>query len=353
MAEVITVPKMSEDMMKANIHNYYVKVGDEVQAKDVILELGTDHFMFDLEVYQNGVVLHLSQPESSEVVIGGLLAIIGEENEDISALLDQFDEKSYAAKGINISSIKAPPPFYYKPSPIPVAEYMIMPDTSAYFNKGKVLHWHIKIGNKIEAEDKLVTLQLEDKTINLNSADSGIIVHLSVEEGEEVEANGLLAIIGEPDTDIPLMLNKFDKMPLLPSQAKYELPRLSSGVFPSYTDCSFMILPQLNDLRVKKGKVSKWLVKKGQTIREGELIAEVALGSRIYEVPAYYKGTVLYRAPTNAAILCGGLVAIIGKPSANIQPLVEHFEKWEASQEVMQSKGGFLTFLKDLLPPYR
>jgi pyruvate dehydrogenase E2 component (dihydrolipoamide acetyltransferase) len=88
MAIVIDMPKLSDTMEEGVISKWNVKEGDKVKSGDIIAEVETDKATMDVEVYDDGVVLKIVAKEGDAVPLGKPMAIIGEEGEDISDLLD-------------------------------------------------------------------------------------------------------------------------------------------------------------------------------------------------------------------------------------------------------------------------
>lgn len=91
MAEVIEMPKLSDTMAEGVIASWNVKVGDSIEAGEVLAEVETDKATMELESYFDGTVLHLAVEEGAAVPLGQLIAIIGEEGEDIADLLKQHE----------------------------------------------------------------------------------------------------------------------------------------------------------------------------------------------------------------------------------------------------------------------
>lgn len=92
MAIKIEMPKLSDTMEEGVIAKWNVKEGDTVEAGDIIAEVDTDKATMDVEVFDSGTILKIVPGEGDAVPLGGLIAIIGEEGEDISALLEGGSE---------------------------------------------------------------------------------------------------------------------------------------------------------------------------------------------------------------------------------------------------------------------
>ncbi len=94
MAIVIDMPKLSDTMEEGVIAKWNVKEGDTVSSGDIIAEVETDKATMDVEVFDGGTVLKIVAQEGDAVPLGGKMAIIGEEGEDISDLLDGGSDAS-------------------------------------------------------------------------------------------------------------------------------------------------------------------------------------------------------------------------------------------------------------------
>lgn len=97
MAEVIRMPRLSDTMEEGNIVSWLKSVGDKVEPGDILAEVETDKATMELESFNDGVLLHIGV-EQGPVPVEGVIAIIGEKGEDISALLKDIESENGAAK---------------------------------------------------------------------------------------------------------------------------------------------------------------------------------------------------------------------------------------------------------------
>lgn len=88
MAVKIEMPKLSDTMEEGVIAKWNVKEGDKVESGDVIAEVETDKATMEVEVFDPGTILKIMVAEGDAVPLGGTMAIVGEEGEDISGLLE-------------------------------------------------------------------------------------------------------------------------------------------------------------------------------------------------------------------------------------------------------------------------
>jgi pyruvate dehydrogenase E2 component (dihydrolipoamide acetyltransferase) len=87
MAEYIVMPKLGFDMREGVLVSWSRDVGDKIEKGDVVAEIESDKATLELESQASGTLLKLLASEGDVVPIGGQLAIVGEEGEDIAAML--------------------------------------------------------------------------------------------------------------------------------------------------------------------------------------------------------------------------------------------------------------------------
>ncbi len=128
MAEVIKMPRMSDTMEEGNIVAWHKEVGDEVEIGDLLAEVETDKATMDFESPSDGFLLHIAISEGA-VPIGGIMAIIGEKGEDISALLAGGGQEDTPTE-TKEEQPKAPAPQGEETAVVPKEEVPIAASTS-------------------------------------------------------------------------------------------------------------------------------------------------------------------------------------------------------------------------------
>lgn len=91
MALPVEMPKMSDTMTEGVLVTWLAEEGQKVTAGDVIAQVETDKATMDLEVYDDGVLLKRVIEEGDAVPIGGLIAVLGKQGEDISEILSRYE----------------------------------------------------------------------------------------------------------------------------------------------------------------------------------------------------------------------------------------------------------------------
>ncbi len=87
MAEIVYMPKLSDTMTEGVVAEWTKKVGDKVASGEVLAEIETDKATMEFESFFDGVLLHIGVEKGKSAPVNAILAIIGQQGEDISALL--------------------------------------------------------------------------------------------------------------------------------------------------------------------------------------------------------------------------------------------------------------------------
>ena len=88
MAEVIKMPRLSDTMTDGVVAKWHKKIGDKVSEGDLLADIETDKATMEFESFQEGILLYIGVGENQTAVVDSILAILGEEGEDVSELLD-------------------------------------------------------------------------------------------------------------------------------------------------------------------------------------------------------------------------------------------------------------------------
>ncbi|MBI2257641.1 MAG: pyruvate dehydrogenase complex dihydrolipoamide acetyltransferase [Flavobacteriia bacterium] len=87
MAEVVYMPKLSDTMTEGVVAEWNKKVGDKVKSGEVLAEIETDKATMEFESFYDGTLLHIGIEKGKSAPVNSILAIIGNEGEDISTLI--------------------------------------------------------------------------------------------------------------------------------------------------------------------------------------------------------------------------------------------------------------------------
>ena len=109
MAEIITMPRLSDTMTEGVVAQWLKKVGDKVSEGDILAEIETDKATMEFESFQDGVLLHIGVQTGDAAPVDGVLCVLGEKGEDIKKLLADAAKASTASNEPAPVSTDKPP----------------------------------------------------------------------------------------------------------------------------------------------------------------------------------------------------------------------------------------------------
>ena len=215
MAEVINMPRLSDTMEEGTVATWLKKVGDKVEEGDILAEIETDKATMEFESFNEGTLLHIGIQEGETAKVDSLLAIIGEEGEDISDLLNgnsstkeetKSEEKTEDKKEEREEVEDTEGSSEELPEGVTV---VTMPRLSDTMEEGTVATWLKKVGDEVSEGDILAEIETDKATMEFESFQSGTLLHIGLDEGESAKVDALLAIIGPAGTDVSGVAKNF------------------------------------------------------------------------------------------------------------------------------------------------
>ncbi len=214
MAEIINMPRLSDTMEEGTVAKWLKNVGDKVEEGDILAEIETDKATMEFESFHEGVLLHIGIAEGDGAPVDSLLAIIGEEGEDISGLLNgpsgsvDVVKESGTVADSNVATEQTTTDIAVAESAIPEGvEIIKMPRLSDTMEEGTVATWLKNVGDDVEEGDILAEIETDKATMEFESFYSGTLLYVGIKEGESSPVDEILAVIGPKGTDVEAVLN--------------------------------------------------------------------------------------------------------------------------------------------------
>jgi pyruvate dehydrogenase E2 component (dihydrolipoamide acetyltransferase) len=222
MAEVITMPRLSDTMTDGKVAKWHKKVGDSVKEGDILAEIETDKAVQDFESEFNGTLLYIGTEEGGSSPVDSVLAIIGEQGEDISSLKGgSSDAKKSETSDIpeehktedNATDVETTKPVEKEVSSsssaeIPAGvEVITMPRLSDTMTEGKMAKWHKKLGDTVKEGDILAEIETDKAVQDFESEFNGTLLYIGTEEGGASPVDSVLTIIGPEGTDVSTIVS--------------------------------------------------------------------------------------------------------------------------------------------------
>jgi pyruvate dehydrogenase E2 component (dihydrolipoamide acetyltransferase) len=212
MATVVNMPRLSDTMEEGVVAQWLKKVGDKIEEGDILAEIETDKATMEFESFHEGVLLHIGVQEGETSPVDKLLAIIGEEGEDISGLLsgENSSEEKVEEKTVTSEEIKEDTSSDNSSSGAAVipdgVQVITMPRLSDTMTDGTVASWLKKEGDSVEEGDILAEIETDKATMEFECFYEGTILYIGVQEGETAPVDSLLTIIGPAGTNVSAII---------------------------------------------------------------------------------------------------------------------------------------------------
>jgi pyruvate dehydrogenase E2 component (dihydrolipoamide acetyltransferase) len=210
MATIVTMPRLSDTMTEGTVATWLKKVGDKVSEGDILAEIETDKATMEFESFNEGTLLHIGIQAGETAPVDSLLAIIGNEGEDISALLAGGTAAAPAAETPVATETKQESPAATPAAALPEGVIVVtMPRLSDTMTEGTVATWLKKVGDTVAEGDILAEIETDKATMEFESFNAGTLLYIGIQEGSTAPVDSLLAIIGPAGTDISGVADNF------------------------------------------------------------------------------------------------------------------------------------------------
>jgi pyruvate dehydrogenase E2 component (dihydrolipoamide acetyltransferase) len=188
-------------MEEGVVAKWLKSVGDKIEEGDILAEIETDKATMEFESFHEGTLLHIGIQEGETSPVDVLLAIIGEEGEDISTILNASSEPEVKEeeKIKETTSDASDKEAVTIPDGIQV---ITMPRLSDTMTDGTIATWLKKVGDAVEEGDMLAEIETDKATMEFECFYEGTILYIGVQEGETAPVDSLLTIIGPAGTNV-------------------------------------------------------------------------------------------------------------------------------------------------------
>ena len=203
-----------------------------------------------------------------------------------------------------------------------------MPRLSDTMEEGTVAKWFKKVGDTVNEGDILAEIETDKATMEFESFNEGELLHIGIQEGGTAPVDTLLAIIGKKGEDISALLSGGDNgaapaaAEAAPTEAATQAQPEQAAPAALPEGIEVIMMPRLSDT-MEEGTVAKWNIKVGDTVNEGDILAEIETDKATMEFESFHQGTLLHiglnegeSAPVDSVL------AIIGKKGTDISGIL-------------------------------
>lgn len=208
--------------------------------------------------------------------------------------------------------------------------------------EGVIAEWHKKVGDKVKSGDVLAEVETDKATMDLESYEEGTLLYIGVEKGASVPVDGVLAIIGAEGEDYKALLDggaaavpapeaeapKPAVAPagdIKPDQVNTTMPAANtvSAAPAENVNATVIRMPKMSDT-MTEGVIVAWHKKEGDTVKSGDVLAEVETDKATMDLEAYEEGTLLYIGVKEGdSVAVDAVIAVVGEKGANFKVLLD------------------------------
>lgn len=211
-----------------------------------------------------------------------------------------------------------------------MAEVILMPRLSDTMTEGVIAAWHKQVGDTVKKGDLLAEIETDKATMELESYQEGVLLHIGTQKSGKLQVNDLLAILGKAGEDVSALVAQHSGgaapaapavSVTMPAPAPTAAPAASNGIDISAME-EVVLMPRLSDT-MTEGVIASWQKQVGDAVKKGEVLAEIETDKATMELESYKDGVLLYQgAKPGEKIQVNDLLCIIGKEGMDIAAIV-------------------------------
>ena len=213
MAIEVIMPQMGESIFEGTITKWLKKIGEPVEKDEPLFEISTDKVDAEIPSPIAGVLTEIKFPEGSTVEVNTVVALLGERG-SVAADPPQNPAKPIA-QAPRAPKAASPAPVG-KPSvhSTPAKEVqvqpavrvsskgveVVMPQMGESIFEGTITKWLKKVGDTVQKDEPLFEISTDKVDAEIPSPVDGVLTEIKAQEGETVQINVVVAVIGGSST---------------------------------------------------------------------------------------------------------------------------------------------------------
>ncbi len=206
-----------------------------------------------------------------------------------------------------------------------MAEIVRMPKLSDTMTDGVIAKWHKKVGDKVKSGDLLADIETDKATMEFESFQDGVLLHIGVPEKGSVPVDSIIAILGKEGEDISGLLKEGGPAPAPVAEKNATTtatakPAEVSASLPAGVE--IVRMPKLSDT-MTDGVVAKWHKKVGDKVKSGDLLADIETDKATMEFESFQDGVLIYQGIAEGkSVPVDSIIAILGKGGEDLQAIL-------------------------------
>ena len=206
---------------------------------------------------------------------------------------------------------------------------VIMPQMGESIFEGTITKWLKKPGDTVQVDEPLFEISTDKVDAEIPSPASGVLTEVKIAEGNTVQINTVVGVIGEANGQAPSAPAPSaaaappspTSSPAPAAAAETAAPVSAPSSAPaSLTD---VIMPQMGE-SIFEGTITKWLKKPGDTVQQDEPLFEISTDKVDAEIPSPVAGVLSeIKVEAGNTVQINPVVAVIGAGGAAAPPVAQ------------------------------
>jgi len=194
----VVMPQMGESIFEGTITKWLKKPGDAVQKDEPLFEISTDKVDAEIPSPESGVLSEIRAQEGETVQVNTVVAVIGGETAGAAsepggiAVPQQSEPAQQTAETTGAAAAAHATPEQGSGSRTEV----VMPQMGESIFEGTITRWLKKAGDAVQKDEPLFEISTDKVDAEIPSPVSGVLREICVGEGETVQVNTVVAVIG-------------------------------------------------------------------------------------------------------------------------------------------------------------
>jgi 2-oxoglutarate dehydrogenase E2 component (dihydrolipoamide succinyltransferase) len=190
----VIMPQMGESIFEGTITKWLKRIGDPVQKDEPLFEISTDKVDAEIPSPVAGVLSEIKVLEGATVQINTVVAVVTEEGAAVSG--QGSETKDPATEG---TGIREQAPVSSAVGGVDV----IMPQMGESIFEGTITKWLKKAGDTVLKDEPLFEISTDKVDAEIPSPVAGVLSEIKVPEGQTVQINTVVAVIGGTASNAP------------------------------------------------------------------------------------------------------------------------------------------------------
>ncbi len=291
MSETIRVPDIGSG--EGEVIELFVKVGDRIEADQSILTLESDKASMEIPAPKAGVVKALKVKLGDRLKEGDELLELVSEDAQGSEAPAQADAEPAAAAGSPADKAEAPAAQGEESSSASAggeSQEIKVPDIGSS-GKASVIEVSVNVGDTIEAEQPLITLESDKASMEIPSPAAGVVESISVKVGDELGTGDLILVLKSAAASKPAAAGSApSSQAQAPAQEKLTEPAAEAPAEAAGESVEEVRIPDIGSSG--SAKVIEVMIKAGDSVEADQSLITLESDKASMEIPAPKAGVV-------------------------------------------------------------